>query len=129
LLDLIGFIKQRQDVQIQPEVDNIIATRIARLVVSKIPEVASCLDFDKPDMHYVRTFRVKLPDGSYTSRGTNLYYPEPKNDLFEYNENDAIYNCRREEINGTNFIYEKIFTKMWNDDVDYIKQVKDTIGV
>ncbi|MAH43623.1 hypothetical protein CL614_07960 [archaeon] len=129
LKDLIGFIKQRQDVQIQPEVDNILATRIARLIVSRIPEVASCLDFEKPDMHYVRTFRVKLPDGTYTSRGTNLYYPEPKNDLFEFNENDAIYNCRREKINGNKSGYEKIFTKMWNDDISYIKQVKDSLGV
>tara|TARA_Y100000592_G_scaffold97238_1_gene167544 strand:+ start:2306 stop:3280 length:975 start_codon:yes stop_codon:yes gene_type:complete len=124
LKDLIGFIKQRQDVQIQPEVDNILATRIARLVVDRIPEVSTCLDFEKPDMHYVRTFRVKMPDGSFTSRGTNLYQPEPKNDLFEYNENDSIYPCRREELNGNKSGEEKIFTRMWNEDVQYINSVK-----
>lgn len=126
LKDLIGFIKQRQDVQIQPEVDNIIATRIARLVVDAIPEVATCLDFNKPDMHYVKTFRVKLPDNTFTSRGTNLYQPEPKNDLFDYNENDSIYQCRREEINGRKSGEEKIFTRMWNDDVNYVQSVKNT---
>ena len=125
LKDLIGFIKQRQDVQIQPEVDNILATRIARAVCEAIPEVASCLDFNKPDMHYVRTFRVELPDGSFTSRGTNLYYPEPKNDLFEYNENDSIYQCRREELNGNKSGEEKIFTRMWNDDVNAINLIKE----
>jgi thymidylate synthase ThyX len=127
LKDLIGFIKQRQDMQIQPEVDNIMATRIARLVVERIPEVASCLDFNKPDMHYVRTFRVKQPDGTFTSKGTNLYHPEPKNDLFEFNENDSIYPCRREEINGNRSGEEKIFTRMWNEDVEFINTVKDQI--
>ena len=124
LKDLIGFIKQRQDVQIQPEVDNIMATKIAKLVVESIPEVSTCLDFNKPDMHYVRTFRVQLPDGTFTSRGTNLYHPEPKNDLFEFNENDAIYQCRREEINGRASGEEKIFTKMWNEDVAAINLIK-----
>tara|TARA_B100001287_G_C22658810_1_gene519215 strand:+ start:839 stop:1840 length:1002 start_codon:yes stop_codon:yes gene_type:complete len=124
LKDLIGFIKQRQDVQIQPEVDNILATRIARLIVERIPEVATCLDFTKPDMHYVRTFRVEQPDGSYTSKGTNLYHPEPKNDLFEYHENDSIYQCRREQINGNVQGEEKIFTRMWNEDVNAISYVK-----
>jgi len=127
LKDLIGFIKQRQDMQIQPEVDNIMATRIARLVVERIPEVASCLDFNKPDMHYVRTFRVEQPDGTFTSKGTNLYHPEPKNDLFEFNENDSIYPCRREEINGNKSGEEKIFTRMWNEDVEFINSVKDQI--
>ena len=124
LKDLIGFIKQRQDVQIQPEVDNILATRIARAVCDAIPEVATCLDFNKPDMHYVRTFRVEKPDGTFTSRGTNLYQPEPKNDLFDYNENDSIYQCRREELNGWLSGDEKIFTRMWNEDVNYINNIK-----
>lgn len=127
LKDLIGFIKQRQDVQIQPEVDNILATRIARLVVERIPEVSTCLNFNKPDMHYVRTFRVEQADGSFTSKGTNLYHPEPKNDLFEFNENDSIYQCRREEINGNASGQEKIFTAMWNDDVSAISQIRENL--
>ncbi len=127
LKDLIGFIKQRQDVQIQPEVDNIMATRIARLVVERIPEVASCLDFSKPDMHYVRTFRVKQSDGTFTSKGTNLYHPEPKNDLFDFHENDSIYPCRREEINGNKSGEEKIFTRMWNEDVSFVNSVKEKL--
>ena len=127
LKDLIGFIRQRQDVQIQPEVDNIIATRIAKIVCTAIPEVSTCLNFEKPDMHYVRTFRVELPDGSFTSRGTNLYHPEPKNDLFEFNEKDSIYSCRREEINGNKSGEEKIFTRMWNDDVNAVNQIKQQL--
>ena len=127
LKDLIGFIRQRQDVQIQPEVDNIIATRIAKIVCTAIPEVSTCLNFEKPDMHYVRTFRVELPDGTFTSRGTNLYHPEPKNDLFEFNEKDSIYSCRREELNGNNSGEEKIFTRMWNDDVKAVSLIKQQL--
>ena len=127
LKDLIGFIRQRQDVQIQPEVDNILATRIARAVCEAIPEVTTCLDFNKPDMHYVRTFRVELPDGSFTSRGTNLYHPEPKNDLFEFNENDSIYQCRREQINGNKSGQEKVFTRMWNEDIAAINAIKSSL--
>ena len=128
LKDLIGLIKQRQDVQIQPEVDNIIATKIAKIVCEAIPEVSSCLDFNKPDMHYVRTFRVEQPDGTFTSKGTNLYHPEPKNDLFEFNENDSIYPCRREDINGNKKGEEKIFTKMWNEDIKAINLIKQSIN-
>ena len=127
LKDLIGFIRQRQDVQIQPEVDNIIATRIAKIVCTAIPEVSTCLNFEKPDMHYVRTFRVELPDGTFTSRGTNLYHPEPKNDLFDFNEKDSIYPCRREELNGNKSGEEKIFTRMWNDDVNAVNQIKQQL--
>ena len=128
LKDLIGFIRQRQDVQIQPEVDNIIATRIAKIVCAAIPEVSTCWNFNKPDMHYVRTFRVELPDGTFTSKGTNLYHPEPKNDLFEFNEKDSIYPCRREEINGNKQGEEKIFTKMWNNDVADINAIKQNLN-
>ena len=127
LKDLIGFIRQRQDVQIQPEVDNIIATRIAKIVCTAIPEVSTCLNFEKPDMHYVRTFRVEMPDGTFTSKGTNLYHPEPKNDLFDFNEKDSIYSCRREEINGNKSGEEKIFTRMWNDDVNAVNQIKQQL--
>ena len=128
LKDLIGFIRQRQDVQIQPEVDNIIATRIAKIVCTLIPEVSTCLNFEKPDMHYVRTFRVEMPDGTFTSKGTNLYHPEPKNDLFDFNEKDSIYPCRREEINGNKSGEIKIFTRMWNDDVAAVNTIKQNLN-
>jgi len=122
--DLIAFIKHRQDVQIQPEVDNIMATKMAKLVCEVIPEITTCLDFSKPDIHYVAQFRVKLPDGTFTTRGTNLYLPEPKNDVFEYHPDDTIYGVRREEINGLKSGEEKIFTKMWQQDIDAIEKIK-----
>lgn len=115
LKDLLGFIAQRQDMQIQPAADNLLAAFMARELVKVLPEASSRISFAKPDMHYVKTFRVPDGKGGHTSRGTNLYWPEPKNDLFEYNPDDSIYQARREDINGThNPGGETVFTKLWN---------------
>lgn len=114
LKDLIGFVRQRQDVQIQPAADNILAARMAIEACKAIPELTQVFNFDKPDFHYINTFRVKEGD-KWISRGTNLYQPEPKNDTFDYHEEDTIYPCRREEMNGTHGEGEKVFTTMWRE--------------
>ena len=101
LKDLIGFIYQRCDAQIQPSEDNLVSAMMAIEVAKVIPEFTTAIDFNKPDMHYIKTFRVKEGD-KFVSRGTNLYHPEPKNDKFEFHPNDSIYPCRREELRGTN---------------------------
>jgi hypothetical protein len=124
LKELIGFIFQRQDVQIQPEADNIIATRMAREVCKVIPEFTTILDFNKPDMHYIKTFRVKEGD-KFVSRGTNLYWPEPKNDKFDFHPQDTIYQARREDLNGTHGApQDKKFHRLWADDVDHIERIR-----
>ena len=52
---------------------------------------------------------------------TNLYTKQflhgrkLKNLGFDYHEEDTIYPCRREELNGTHGTGEKIFTTMWRD--------------
>jgi thymidylate synthase (FAD) len=114
LKDLIGFVRQRQDVQIQPAADNILAARMAIEACKAIPELTQVLNFNSPDMHYIKTFRVKEGD-KWISRGTNLYWPEPKNDTFEYHPQDTIYQCLREDLNGTHGSGEKVFTRMWRD--------------
>jgi len=117
LKDLIGFIYQRMDTQIQPAADNLLASRMAVEVSKVIPEFTSVIDFNKPDMHYIKTFRVKEGD-KFVSRGTNLYWPIPKNDKFEFHPNDTIYQCTREEINGTHGDGpQKRFTELWNKDM------------
>tara|TARA_R110000851_G_scaffold2791_2_gene11299 strand:+ start:554 stop:1522 length:969 start_codon:yes stop_codon:yes gene_type:complete len=124
LKDLIGFIRQRQDIQIQPAADNILAIKMALEVVKRIPEVSAAIDFSKPDMHYVKTFRVREGD-RWISRGTNLYQPEPKNDIFDFHNKDTIYPCRREELNGTHGSGKvKRFTKMWSDLTSEFDQIK-----
>lgn len=113
LKDLIGFVRQRQDRQIQPAADNILAAEMAIAACKAIPELTQVFNFDKPDFHYINTFRFKDGD-KWITRGTNLYWPEPKNDTFEFNPSDTIYQCRREELNGTHGTGEKVFTTMWN---------------
>ena len=134
LKDLLGFISQRQDIQIQPAADNLLAAYMARELVKVLPEASARIDFNKPDMHYIKTFRVPDGKGGETSRGTNLYWPEPKNDKFEYHPSDTIYQARREQINGTsNPGTETVFTALWNEtlcDIDEMKNnYKRFIGV
>ena len=124
LKDLLGFIAQRQDMQIQPAADNLLAAYMARELIKVLPEASTRVNFNKPDMHYVKTFRVPDGNGGWTSRGTNLYWPESKNDLFEYHPDDSIYQSRREDINGTNNPGgETIFTKLWNGALSEIEEM------
>ena len=123
LKELLGFIRQRQDVQIQPAADNILAAAMARELIRVLPETSVAINFDKPDMHYIKTFRVKVND-EWTSRGTNLYWPEPKNDIFEYHPEDTIYQGRREEINGTNNPGgPTVFENIWNSIMEDIRKM------
>jgi thymidylate synthase ThyX len=125
LKDLLGFIAQRQDMQIQPAADNLLAAYMAREVLKVLPEASTRINFNKPDMHYVKTFRVPDGKGGHTSRGTNLYWPEPKNDLFEYHPDDSIYQARREDINGTNKPdAPTIFEQLWDETYEDIAQLK-----
>ena len=89
-----------------------------------IPELTRVFNFDSPDIHYIKTFRVKEGD-KWISRGTNLYWPEPKNDTFDFHPKDTIYQCRREELNGTHGTGEKVFTTMWRDLMSEFTQLKD----
>ncbi len=124
LKDLIGFVKQRQDRQIQPAADNILAARMAIEACKAIPELTNVFNFEKPDLHYINTFRVKEGD-KWVSRGTNLYWPEPKNDTFDFHPEDTIYQCKREDLNGTHGSGEKIFTTMWNDLMEEFNSLRE----
>lgn len=106
LKDLIGFIHQRIDRQIQPEADNIIAYRLIEGLLDFIPELAVTIDLDEVNKFYVATAR--------TGKGTNLYFPEDQNDIFEWNENDFIYKHKRK--NGKIFIdiYNTVKLKLKN---------------
>lgn len=125
LKDLIGFVRQRQDRQIQPAADNILAAEMAIAACKAIPELTQVFNFDKPDFHYINTFRFKDGD-KWITRGTNLYWPEPKNDTFDFNPADTIYQCRREELNGTHGTGEKVFTTMWNRLMSEFNELKAT---
>lgn len=92
-LSLLNFFKQRTDKQIQPEEDNILAYAMYLEVIKNIPFAIHTLDMHAPAMHYVRMAR--------TGKATNLYFPDKDSDIFEWNENDFIYQCTRDQLNGT----------------------------
>jgi len=119
LKDAIAFLRQRLDRQIQPETDNVIAMNMALEILRHIPTFAFCgIDFDEFPAFYAKMAR--------TGKATNLYFPEEKFDNFEYNENDFIYQCKREDMTGTNkfsyyyfaYVYERI-SKEYNDLKEY----------
>lgn len=104
--NMVAFINQRKDVQIQPQTDNILAYEFTKILCNLYGNyVADLVSFANPSPFYQKMAR--------TGKATNLYFPEPEVDNFDWNENDFIYQCRREEMNGTNPTDEKsIFTKL-----------------
>ena len=93
-LSLLNFFRQRIDKQIQPEEDNVLAYRLLLETIKKVPFAINCINIHAPAMHYIKMAR--------TGKATNLYFPDKDSDTFEWNENDFIYQCTRDEMNGTN---------------------------
>lgn len=105
LANCINFIRQRIDVQIQPETDNIIAYEMFQCLLGAYGHyVADMVDFTNPSPFYQKMAR--------TGKATNLYFPEPEVDTFEYNEKDFIYQCRRKDMRGTQKENENLFEKL-----------------
>lgn len=93
LKDALHFIKQRIDKQIQPETDNVIAYQMYCEILRKFPVANGLVDIHAPSYFYINTAR--------TGKATNLYFPDADSDKFEWNEKDFIYQCYRNEMNGT----------------------------
>lgn len=112
LKDIIAFIKQRLDRNIQPHQDNLIALYMWLEIVKQYPMAKHLVNIDAPPMHYINTARSEF--------STNLYMPEKEWDnLMEYNENDFLYPTQRENVNGTDKelsnnrkVFEKILEKV-----------------
>ena len=51
------------------------------------------MDIHAPSYFYINTAR--------TGKATNLYFPDDDSDKFEWNEQDFIYQCYRNQMNGT----------------------------
>lgn len=92
--DAIAFIRQRIDKQIQPETDNVMAYMMYREILKIYPLAAGVVDVHAPSSFYVMMAR--------TGKATNLYFPDKDSDVFDWNEDDFIYQCERSELNGTN---------------------------
>jgi thymidylate synthase (FAD) len=113
--DALRFIKQRQDKQIQPEEDNIIAALMAREILRVFPEAHVAINLREPAWHYIKTFR--------NGTGTNLYWPDEDSEKhLTYHPDDTIYQATRDEMNGTDG-GEPHFRKLWREilaDVDQL---------
>ena len=121
LKDLIGFFYQRMDKAVQPVQDNILAYQIFIAIAKIFPEILSVVDFHSPSKHYIATAR--------TGKATNLYFPDFDSDKFEWNEKDFIYQCERDEMNGTDPILGKrenfrftYYQKMYDDEISQLNK-------
>lgn len=94
LNDLINFLHQRIDRQIQPETDNIMAYQMYLELLRRYPVANGLIDIDEPARHYINTTR--------SGKCSNIYPPEENSDLFEWNEKDFLYSKTRRFISGTN---------------------------
>ncbi len=123
--DVIRFIHQRIDKQIQPETDNVIAYFMYMELLKQFKHlVVGLVDFHAPSRYYIETAR--------TGKATNLYQPDADSDKFEWNEEDFIYNCTRDKMNGTdedaenhfNLVYSVLKDHAANLSAMYIEQVE-----
>lgn len=104
--NLVSFLHQRFDRQIQPETDNVLAYKMYDELITAMPIFKGLIDIDEVPRHWVVTSR--------TGKCTNLYKPEENADVIEYNEKDFIYNVKRSELNGTNPGATNKFTQYYN---------------
>lgn len=93
LKDMLNFLRQRFDKQIQPTTDNILAYQMFLAVAKIFPEITTCINPHAASRHYIATAR--------TGKATNLYWPDEDSDKYEWNSADYIYQCYRDEVNGT----------------------------
>jgi thymidylate synthase (FAD) len=115
-LSLLNFLKQRIDKQIQPEEDNVLAYKLLLATIEKVPFAINVVNIHAPAMHYVTMAR--------TGKATNLYFPDKDSDIFAWNENDFIYQARRDELNGTNENATNHFNEVLKDLEDKINEAK-----
>lgn len=116
LKDALHFIKQRIDKQIQPETDNIIAYQMYYEILKQFPVANGIIDIHQPSWFYVNTAR--------TGKATNLYFPDADSDKFEWNENDFIYQCYRNEMNGTDPDAVNLFDALFTGYESLIKHIE-----
>ena len=120
LKDLIAFFYQRMDKAIQTVHDNVMAYQMFIAIAKIFPEITTVVNFHSPSKHYIATAR--------TGKATNLYFPDADSDKFEWNEKDFIFQCERDEMNGTdpelgkreNFRFT-YYQKIYDAQVEYLK--------
>jgi thymidylate synthase (FAD) len=115
--DAIHFIRQRIDKQIQPETDNIIAYQMYEEILKAFPLAYGLVNIHAPSQFYINTAR--------TGKATNLYFPDADSDKFEWNENDFIYQCYRNEMNGTDVNATNLFDEFLKEHEEKISRLEE----
>ena len=121
LKDALHFIKQRIDKQIQPETDNVIAYQMYCEILRQFPVANGIIDIHTPSYFYINTAR--------TGKATNLYFPDADSDKFEWNEKDFIYQCYRNEMNGTDECAKNHFDEVLSQTESTIKLLESSNDV
>ena len=103
--DILQFIRTRKDEAIQPESDNVIAIRMWQALLKALPELNDILDMDfgGPDHWFIKTAKE--------GHNSKCYLPKEKNDVYDYNPEEYIYQKRREDFNGS-YIYQSIIDEV-----------------
>ena len=121
LKDALHFIKQRIDKQIQPETDNVIAYQMYCEILRQFPVANGIVDIHTPSYFYINTAR--------TGKATNLYFRDADSDKFEWNEKDFIYQCYRNEMNGTDLHAKNHFDEVLSQTESTIKLLESSNDV
>lgn len=104
LKDVLHFLNQRIDKQIQPEVDNILAYKMYLEILKAYPFLHGIVDVRKPAYHFIKQ--------ANTTGATNLYWPDEDSDIFEWNPESFVYQRLRNTLNGTNENAENHFEQL-----------------
>ena len=116
LKDALGLIRARVDKQIQPETDNVIAYYMWISLLKQFPLLNGLIDIHQSSSFYVNMAR--------TGKATNLYFPDEDSDKFGWNEKDFIYQCKRDEMNGTDEGAKNMFNELLAMVDETIRQVE-----
>lgn len=116
---VFNFINQRIDEAIQPASDNLIAFQMWTEIVKRIPLLAKTkvINLENPSWFFIKQAR--------TGHSTNLYFPSEINDKFEWHPDDFIYQCRREELCGTDGIPSK-YNELKQQYIDKVNEIANT---
>jgi len=103
--DLLGFVSQRIDRQIQPTSDNIIAMQLLLAASDVFPFITTVVNPNGKNQFYINE--------SQSNFGSHYFIPNEYNKVFEYDEHHFLFNQKRDELKGqTGFI--EIWETLYN---------------
>ena len=99
--ELMGFVSQRIDRQIQPASDNIIAMKLLLAAAKVFPFITTLVKPDAPNKFYINE--------SQSNFGSHYFKPNENNDVFDYNDEHFLFNQKRDKLAG-----QKYFSRHWD---------------